>query len=221
MTTFQTFRVRRGFNEIDELFHSTRKFGTICGGYARYVAARSRETMLAGDIDIFPADEWTSFQSLKSLFVNDKTMVLSKETKFSLLFTSVDTEGSYGGMPPINIIKPARLAGGRVTFGTPEEIIESFAFTISRAALVSPGFVRADLQMLSDEEHKLLRLSDGVKCPASALMFMLKYISRGYRLVDAEKTILQLVQDYHAQTDEYRNEILNKHNYASSSGDNK
>lgn len=217
MTTFQQCRVRRGFNEIDELFHSTRKFGTICGGYARYVAARSRETMLAGDIDIFPVDEWTAFQSLKSLFVNDKSMSLSKETKTSLLFSSTDTEGHYGGLPAINIIKPARLAGGRVTFGTPEEIIESFAFTISRAALTSPGFVIADFNMLADEEHKLLRLSDGVKCPASALMFMLKYVSRGYHLVDAPKTILGLVQDYHMQSDEYRNEILEKHNYGAAS----
>jgi hypothetical protein len=82
------------------------------------------------------------------------------------------------GCPVIQLIAPRKLANG-TTFGHPEEVADSFDFSVSRSVLVSPTDVLADADMAKDYAAKRIVLRTA-HCPIGNAMRVSKYSAKGF-----------------------------------------
>jgi hypothetical protein len=205
---FEIIKLQRGFTEIiplwkilNKVISSTKKDCFICGGYARYCASPKFEVKSAGDVDIYSEDE-SAFNKLKHL-LSIKGLKVKSENDMAVTYER-PTKGEFHCMPPIQAIKPLKIAK-IVSVGTKEEILSNFDFTIIRAAIESPTEVLVDKDFIHDETHNVMRLKN-IHCPVSSTLRCLKYAQKGYWLRPLEA--LKLFLDWDNRSDDYRLKLV-------------
>lgn len=168
--------VRRGFEEIRALYGFLGLYEAyICGGYVRYMVSPRVDVAPPSDIDIFCADE-TVFGNLFSEFSARNLLEIRNNSSWAVTF-----DGSkFNSSLPIQLIKP-RIDPYLRTFGSMEEILGGFSFTVTRCGLITQYTALTDTSFMQDEKEKLLNCGKG-GCgnPLSALIHSMKYIKKGY-----------------------------------------
>lgn len=172
--------VRRGWEAVRHIFPLLEGRGYISGSYAGFMAAETNP-LEPGDIDIFAVsvEAWED---------------LGKEMSGKLDYLMGNP--FHQDSPVINLIPFRSLTGSKsvqlirphpswITF--PDDILEWFDLDVSRAVLVAPDKVLADVN-LGKFDAKLLRISD----PLRSLKRVLKYHKRGVEFNDWE--LLKLFQ---------------------------
>jgi len=205
---FEIVPLRRGFNEIiplwkilNKVISTTKKDCFICGGYARYCASPKFEVVKAGDVDVYSEDE-LAFNKLKQL-LKYKQLKIKVEGDMAITYERPKS-GDFHYIPPIQVIKPIKIAR-IVSFGSKEEILSNFDFSVVRAAIESPTEVLVDKDFIHDELAKLLRLKN-IHCPVSSTLRCLKYATKGYWLRPIET--MKLFIDWDNRDDKYRNKLI-------------
>lgn len=205
---FEIVPLRRGFNEIiplwkilNKVISTTKKDCFICGGYARYCASPKFDVIKAGDVDVYSEDD-TAFNKVTQLLKYNKLKVKA-ENDMAITFERPKS-GDFHYMPPIQIIKPIKIAR-IIAFGSKEEILSNFDFSVIRAAIESPTEVLVDKDFIHDESHKLLRLKN-IHCPISSTLRCLKYAQKGYWLRPIEA--MKLFIDWDNRDDDYRLKLI-------------
>ena len=149
----------------------------VCGGFARFCASPLKDPIPTFDIDVFSVGykehaELLTFvqRKLKLRIVHDNMTAVS--------FAGELTEAL--GVKFFQVIKPLR-ENAIITTGELERILESFDFSVCRAALIAPAEALVDSNFIEDESTRRLRVRHyhDNKYHAARL---LKYIQRGYRI---------------------------------------
>lgn len=132
--SFVKVSVYRGTAEISEFLHmADRHNAVICGGYPRYCCSPKADPVKAGDVDFFPRTE----QALEGLCKDLEGVGYKKqhENKVSITYKYEGEDLHWKLKPVPQVIKPVR-EGKIVTWGSIEEILENFDFTVVRVALI-------------------------------------------------------------------------------------
>lgn len=202
---FVTVSVRRGFEEIKNLFKIIEVIKDetpydifILGGYVRWMCSPKENPTKAGDIDVY-SESQQAFDELKSRLMCEGLEVRA-ENPMALTF-KVNEQFPQ----TVQLIKPIR-EGAIVANGTKEEILSHFDFTVIRIGLVSETNALADADYLHDEQAGILRLKN-IHCPISSTLRCMKYARKGYFLRPVES--LKLFADWDNRTDEYKFQIIN------------
>jgi len=201
---FVETKLVRGFTEISVLYKTIQSFGgMICGGYARYCASLRTSPIPARDVDIFFRTP-EEYEQAKSKFLADG-LEIKHENEVSLTFKlPEDPKHLWRTTPPIQLIKPMKEAR-LLTYGTPEEILDYFDFTIVRAFIKDENTVLVDENFEKDELGTNLRIKN-IHCPISSLFRAIKYIRRGYFLSPVES--IKLFIDWQNRDQEYRDKVF-------------
>jgi hypothetical protein len=193
----KTIRLRRGFTEITRIYDLISGYGFIAGGYARYCASPKHDPYPAGDLDIFPLRKEGCFEPVRDKFLA-LGFTLYKENDVSYSFKKAP-EG-WEEVPSIQLIKPADEAR-MLTYGSPEEILNNFDFSVTRAAILSATEVMVDDDFEKDEASNLLTIKN-IHCPVSSLLRCCKYSKKGYFLRPFEA--MKLFEDWQNRDGEHR-----------------
>lgn len=131
---FVKVSVYRGTAEISEYLHmADRHHAVIAGGYPRYCCSPREEPVKAGDVDFFPKTDQDQVGLCAEL---EKIGFVKKhENHVSITYGYEGADLHWKLKPVPQVIKPVR-EGKIVTWGTVEEILENFDFTVVRVALV-------------------------------------------------------------------------------------
>lgn len=132
--SFVRVSVHRGTAEIVEFLGMAERHGAvIAGGYPRYCCSPRPDPVKAGDVDFFPKTD----EGLKGLSAELLALgyVLAHENHVSLTYRYEGEDLRWKLKPVPQVIKPVR-EGKIVTWGSVEEILENFDFSVVRVALV-------------------------------------------------------------------------------------
>jgi hypothetical protein len=228
--SFVRIPVHRGISDITEFLAMAEKHGAvIAGGYARYCCSPKKDPMSAGDVDFFPKTE----ASLTGLCADLERVGFTKKHENHVSITyGFDGEDLRWKLKPVpQVIKPVR-EGKIVTWGTVEEILENFDFTVVRVALeriqrcarcgvsreghslniidaCHEGFLAGhdEWQGIADddfeEDEKNTHLRlKNIHCPISSTLRCMKYARKGYFLGPAQ--VLKLFLDWNARGVDYQ-----------------
>lgn len=199
MNQFVEVPVKRGFEQIKDIYQiATREGAIIAGGWVRYMCSPKDNPVPAGDVDVFPQDAET---------VDRVRMAFSRELGYST-YRQSDVAYTMGGRKPntpeVQIIKPIER-GALKTFGTLQEIIDSFDFTVVRIGLLSESVALADECFTYDEFFKELNVRT-INTPIAVVLRAQKYAEKGYTMSPTET--LKLFKDWDARTPEFRQKLI-------------
>lgn len=167
---FTEVKVQRGFDEIEEVYSiATEHRAVIAGGYARYMCSTAPEVVPASDVDLFPREDCDFYGLRKRLRLAGYESTRDGRTAYSL-------ENDNG--VKVQIIKPVEI-GKIKTFGTVEEILSFFDFSIVSVAITSPTTALADTDFECHEFCHELRLRT-INSPIACIARVNKYAARGY-----------------------------------------
>lgn len=175
--------------------------GFIAGGFARYVVS---ETPFSepGDIDVF-CRTIDSFMNLKTFF--SSFCKVEHNSDFAISFKA---ESNYKYIKKkIQLIVP-REEGNIKTFGTPDEVIANFDFTINMIAFDDGGFYMAERFESHNLRHKLI--FNNIHCPVGILARVRKYLRKGYRITVTE--MLKMYYDWDAADPKMKELVRNTFN---------
>ena len=79
------------------------------------------------------------------------------------------------------------------TFGTPEQVISYFDFTVARAALLPNDTALVDERFEDDIKNKILHI-EHIVCPLMSVRRIAKYVLKGYFI--STKEVLKLFLAY-------------------------
>lgn len=197
-TGYKKMKIRRDFVQIEKLLPIIKGLGIICGGYARYVCSSKRKPELPGDIDIFPINEKTYNELLVKL--KSLKLVIRKENDMAISYRSNKKISNLN----IQLIKPVKEAK-IVAFGSAEDILNNFDFTVTRCAIISEKMCLVDVYFKSDDEANRLRLRN-IHCPVSSLLRVCKYARKGFWI--PARQAVKLFADWDGRSMEYKAKIL-------------
>lgn len=196
-TGVQKLRIPTGLNKVIEL---GREYGSyICGGYARYAASSVDKPVTPSDIDIFCRDQ-KAFDALERGLERLFPEVEVRESKFAMNFHT-HKQFKY----PIQLIKP-KDNGVIHNFGKVYDVLDTFDFSIARAAILSPTSVLLHSHFERDENFGLLRILAPIQNPFRIMLRVSKYASKGYTLPPLE--IIRLFAAWENYTPEYRETLM-------------
>lgn len=189
---FREVKVQRGFDEVEEVYGiATEHRAVIAGGYARYMCSTAPEVAPAGDIDLFPREDCDIHSLSIDLIMKGYKLVREGRTAYSMV-NDIGTK--------VQIIKPVQI-GKIKTFGTVEEILSFFDFSVVSVAITSPTTALADNDFECHEFCHELRLRT-VNSPIACIARVNKYAARGYWFPPTEA--LRLFQLWDSYSVEYR-----------------
>lgn len=198
---FTTVPVRRGWLEIESIYQLITPLNAfICGGYVRYMVSPRIEPIPAADVDIYCLEE-SAYDKLLKLF-SELGFNKKHENNMAVSYEYHKDE-RFRYSPPLQIIKPVK-EGGIVAFGSIQEVIENFDFSVIRCGLIGSKTALVDGNFLYDEERKKLRLKN-IHCPISSTLRCMKYSRKGYFLRPTE--CLKLFLDWENRGEDYRLKI--------------
>lgn len=154
--------------------------GYIAGSYAAYVATKNDVpvNMMPKDVDIFVKDE-QSFNLIKDKLISEKFILIS-ENELVLTFTVPNSNAVKDMSRTVQLVKPRTLLNGK-TFGMPEEIIDSFDFTVSRALILNENNSLVDEDF--DRDFKSMTINTkNLQCPIGSSIRLLKYATKGFSI---------------------------------------
>jgi hypothetical protein len=202
-TGFEKVPVYRGFTLIKDLFAlATEKRCIICGGYVRWMCSPRRQPTPAGDVDVYPHDE-EAFEAMKDALAEIGFSVYH-ENPMAVTYTNPQGKGKWWQMPRVQLIKPVRH-GKIVAYGSMEEILANFDFTVVRIGLLSEEEALADVGYLEDEKKHVIRLRN-IHCPVSSTLRCMKYAKKGYWLRPSEA--IRLFVDWDERGDDYKTQLF-------------
>jgi len=173
----------RGIETIENILSIIDGRGYIAGSYAAFVA--SPKPILPNDIDIFAMSEdaaWSIVTDLKKV-----GLYLTNTSNVAYTLTPLNTKPL-----PVQVVKPHPDWRN-----FPDDIIESFDLTVSRALLLSPTEVAVDSDIvLNPGKGKIIRIND----PLRTLKRVIKYQARGIVFPDWE--LMKLFSAWDAMTPE-------------------
>ncbi len=188
--------VYRGF--IPKLFKLTQEAGMLwCGGYVRWMCSPRREPVPSGDLDIFAVEAGNEEKFVKVLA--ELGWEVHRTTSNAYTMKRRD-DLPYLTWPKIQIIR-AFQSGRTLTYGSLENILTNFDFTVIRIGLLDAEKALADPSFLDDETHHRLRWRN-IHCPISAVLRYSKYSKKGYYAPPGE--VLRLFHDWDDQGDDYK-----------------
>jgi len=189
---FKEIKVQRGFGEIEEVYDiATEHRAVIAGGYARYMCSTAPEVVPAGDVDLFPRENCDVYGLLNTLNKQGYKHTRDGRTAWSLM----NVAGTK-----VQVIKPVEI-GKIKTFGTVEEILSFFDFTVVSVAITSPTTAMADTDFVYHEFCHELHLRT-VNSPIACIARVNKYAARGYWFPPTEA--LRLFQLWDTYSADYR-----------------
>jgi|GEM_PF-2212729 hypothetical protein len=202
MTDFVKLPVYRGFTEIARIFEITQQTNSIiCGGYVRYMASPRRKVEPPGDVDIYSCTEDAFEANLKEF----DALGFDRRHENDMAVTyRQHKEMPWGAAPAIQVIKPV-IEGAIVAFGSMEEILENFDFTVVRVGLLDPETVLADPDFERDEMERKLRFKN-IHCPVSSMLRACKYYKKGYWMRPSEA--IRLFIDWDDRSESYRASLI-------------
>lgn len=161
-------------NTDDKFFKNVFELGGfVAGGYARYVVSKNVFAE-PNDIDIFCRTIEDEAKLLR--FFNSVGKVQFK----SDLATSYRVYNEYSYiLKKVQLIKP-RQEGNIKTFGTPEEVIDNFDFTINMVAFDDQGFYHCETFFEDLKAHRLE--FNNIHCAVGILTRIRKYLNKGYKI---------------------------------------
>jgi hypothetical protein len=194
-------RVYRGSTQAKGIINLAAKYKMhIIGGYARWMASPRANPYPADDIDLFASEEGRELDLLKAL--EKKKFEIHLETDNAYTFKKHE-KAPYLRWPRIQVIKPFR-EGMTVTYGTLQEIISNFDFTVVRVGLINGTWALADPDFKKDEIGKRLKFKN-IHCPISAVIRIAKYAKKGYFCSPME--IFRLFDDWDERGEQYKSEL--------------
>lgn len=152
--------------------------GFIAGGYARYVVSQKPFAEPA-DIDVFCFDKEDAFPMLKQFF--DEIGIVEFSSPFAISYR-INKRYRYI-TKKVQLIIP-REEGNIKTYGTPQEVIDNFDFTINMIAFDYKYFYEAHEFAKHNEKHKLV--FNNIHCAVGILTRLRKYLRKGYKITVAE-----------------------------------
>lgn len=192
--------VYRGF--IPELWEMTSQLGMVwCGGYVRWMCSPTRKPEPANDVDLFPVRKGNEDSFLR--FLKSEGWDVKHESDTAYTMARRD-QLPYITWPTLQIIRGFE-SGRTLTYGSVEDIIANFDFTVVRIGLSTPETALADPLFLEDETSKRIHWKN-IHCPITAVMRYTKYAKRGYYASPSE--ITKLFVDWDDRGGEYRQRLL-------------
>ena len=199
---FVELPIKRGFNSISKLWEFCAENDLfICGGYARYCCSPVSNPKPVSDVDLYP----------KSVKIFEKSFDVLQEKGFEVIkendlsYTFNEKNSPIPSPLPIQLIKPFQEAR-ILTYGSIEEILNNFDFTVTRCTIISPEKVIVDKDFEKDEKSNHL-IFKNIHCPISSLFRAFKYMKKGYWLNPLES--IKLFQDWDNRDQEYKKSIFN------------
>ncbi len=191
--------IKRELDTVQLMQTLTKGKGFIAGGFARYCLDPA-EPLMAGDIDIFTRNEEEHAAILSSFTEH----TLMQRTHESLIETKWDYKLKTGFKKEsysIQLINPVRIEN-MVGYGTIDEVLASFDFTIIKAAIDL-----ADLQTYTHEDFAFDNsvkelIIENIHCPISTMGRVVKYTKKGFSCPNKE--LLKLFSDYEKRTPEWK-----------------
>lgn len=194
-------RIYRGSYQIRSIIKLAKKYRmNIIGGYVRWMASPLPKPVPADDIDLFPIDEDGGEDLVK--YLEKKKFELLIETDNAWTFKRHE-KPPYNRWPKLQIIKGFR-EGATVTYGTLEEVVSNFDFSVVRIGLIDESFALADPDFKKDEKNKRLKWKN-IHCPISAVTRACKYSKKGYFVSPME--ILRVFDDWDDRELDYKAEL--------------
>lgn len=185
-----TINVHRGITEIEALLSVVEGKGYICGGYARYCTSMVDKPVPADDVDVFCIDT-AGFFKLKDDFAA-LGLIIYHESDMSIIYHDFQAKDWFA-CPKVNLIKPIK-EDNMLTYGTIEDIIGNFDFTICRVGLVDRKTAIADPNFSQDEKAKQINIANPHN-PIASVLRIGKYMKRGYTI--HPKEIFKLFDYWH------------------------
>jgi hypothetical protein len=189
---FERVPVRRN-SQVIEGFSWLWEHGFIAGSYAATSSlsgSHEKNGVLnfhilntPSDIDIFCFNEDSETHIDQGLLSMGYSLFSDNE----MVATYVHSDDSFS---TVQLVMPRILSNG-VTFGTAEEVIDSFDYTVCRAAIISNTEIVRDTNLSEDYSVKRLRLMNS-NCPVGAMLRYQKYSKKGF-VMDYEN-VLDLVR---------------------------
>lgn len=194
-------KVYRGGQLIRPIIKLSQEYKmNIIGGYVRWMASPLPKPYPADDIDLFPTEEGGGQELVEALLKKKFEVLLETDNAWTF---KKHEKAPYIRWPRIQVIKGFR-EGKTVTWGTLEEVISNFDFTVVRIGLISEDWALADPDYKKDEKNKRLRWKN-IHCPISAVVRACKYAKKGYFCSPME--ILRLFDDWDERDDDYKAEL--------------
>lgn len=196
--SFTTTTVKRGWASIKRVYEAiTPLGGFIAGGYASWMAADveyqtlNRRVILDNpprkDADIFLTDG--SEEKVKAIGTALGRMGFKQVSQSPIVTTYAAPDDMTAiGCPAIQVVTPRSLKNGSTT-GTPEQVIDSFDFTVSRAALLDENTVIVDTDLRHDVAGKHLHLKN-MHCPLGSSIRVSKYEQKGYHVSHFQRFLI-------------------------------
>jgi len=192
--------------------------GFIAGGYAAWYA-NSRYSSNPSDIDVFslenrfeyyPPEEPDEVFTPESLIIYNLLELDYEQEKD--LPNAIQYKPPEEGMLKVQYVKPFQNNWMK-TFGTPEEVLSQFDFTVAMVALEKVNdeyyiYYHEDF-VKHNKKHRLY--INHINCPIAVSMRVMKYIKKGYYI--GPKELIKLFIEWENRDEEYRSrlkEILEK-----------
>lgn len=200
---FIKIKLRRGFNLITSIFDTVQKNDCmIMGGFARWCASPLDNPAPSSDVDIYPKRKGAFEEMLREL--ERLGFEHGWENDVSLLLKNPD-DSKFKELPKIQLIKP--IEQHRViTFGSEEEILSKFDFTITCVCILNKNECLVHESFEADEKDRRL-IWNNIHCPVSSFFRAIKYIKKGYRIHPFE--LYKLFLDWDERDTEYKARIGN------------
>ena len=201
---FEEIDIKRGFENIKNVFYDIKDKGFFCGGYVRYMCSPRENPVEGKDIDIYCNTE-ENFEEIKKI-LTDNGLQIKNENNMSVTFETIEDKNHryYSGGINFQLVKPV-LEARIVAVGSMEKILSNFDFTVVRCGLLSETKALVDCDFIHDEKHRNLRLKN-IHCPVSSTLRCMKYSRKGYWLSPFQA--LTLFVDWENRDDEYRIQLI-------------
>ncbi len=199
---FKELKVKQANEELSYWLPKIAEYGFIAGGAIRswYLIEPIR------DLDIFikandMIDGELRFNTLSNLISNSE---YQEQFDNPLVRRFVSRTDNVTGDPlssvVIDLIKP-RHDRWMKTFGTVEEVISAFDFTVCRAAMIDSMTILADEDFEEDVESRTLRIKN-IVCPISTVKRVAKYGKYGYSIKASQ--VIKLFTEWENRPEEER-----------------
>lgn len=180
MINYLTINPKRNLEIIKEVFEIIGAFEAfIAGGFARHSITDAPEDYYS-DIDIY-SRSLKKYEMMEEVFKSKFKII--KESEVSITF-----DNKY------SIIKP--VLG---FYGTPEQVLNTFDFTICQAAIINPETCLYNSSFYEDHKNKRLILYC-TNYPINTFFRVIKYTKKGYFISPLE--VLKIFNAYHMLPEE-------------------
>lgn len=202
---FDVVHVEKDISLIDWIHFVYSNGGYIAGSYAAWSSlpdevelekfTYSLNDLKPNDCDIFCKND-ESYENILGHFLG--VLAYTEHSENSVVVTLIPPEDDVArGLPTVQIVKPRYLANGQ-TLGYPEQIIDSFDFTVCRAVILPPvnghWNVLIDEDLIKDSASRTLRFKN-MHCPLGNMLRIAKYEKKNLRW-KATKYQWWLLMDY-------------------------